>query len=150
VTSIKSSIDFWEQDQPVIEVLLAIACLILFGCISRITLIKGYKEFQITHIYDGAIKRTMLLAFSSETLEKSNVKGFSTATLKYKNYSIRAIVIYLNDKRKIQITPFSHLNFSKLESALTDAGYKYLGTECRIPGLWFESKYKFDDGSIPE
>ncbi|WP_207429505.1 hypothetical protein [Pedobacter sp. SYSU D00535] len=106
-----------------------------------IVLLKTTKSYIITP--DG-IEVINLLTFQKTAISKKEILGFSTSEIPYKIGNFKEILIYLKNGDKIDLMQFAYFNFKKIEPALIDKRYDFLGYEPYI-WKWVNSRvYKFD------
>ena len=117
----------------------------IFGVIFQ-QFFKGFitttKNYLIT---DQTIKEFNILTFKTKTIDKNDIKGFSTSVVPYRIWNFKQVIIYLKDGTKIDIMQFAYFNFKKIKPTLVDKKYNYLGHETYI-WKWVNSRvYKYDD-----
>ena len=105
-------------------------------------LITSTKNYIIR---DNAIEEYNFLTFSTRTIDKNEIKGFSTSIIPYNNIpNFKQIIIYLKDGSKIDLMQYAYFNFKKIKPALIDKKYIYLGHEPYV-WKWVNSRvYKYD------
>lgn len=148
---------------------LSLTCLIIYRAVSDyetngikqwFTLLIGaalfaamfhmfFKAFIATTknylIQDNSIEEFNVLTFGTKTINKGDIKGFSTSTVRYRIWNFHQIIIYLIDGTKIDIMQFAYFNFKDIKPTLLGKNYKYLGDEPYI-WKWPNSRvYTFDD-----
>lgn len=96
-------------------------------------------------IQDNSIAEFDVLTFGTKTINKGDIKGFSTSTVPYRIWNFQQIIIYLKDGTKIDIMQFAYFNFKDIKPTLLDKNYKYFGHEPYI-WKWPNSRvYTFED-----
>lgn len=118
--------------------------LFVLGIIIFIFIKPFVKTTKSYTIKSDSIEEFNFLTFKKKSIDKENIKGFSTSLLQYGIWKFDEIIIYLKDGSKINIAEFTYFNFSKIKPTLIDKNYKYFGFELLEDG-WFYRNYKYDD-----
>ncbi len=128
--------------------LIIILGLSLFGIIY-FTLIKPFVKTTKNYlIKDNSIEEFNLLTSKTKSIDKNEIKGFSTSIFPYRIWEFKEIIIYLKDGAKINIMQFAYFNFKNIETTLIDKKYNYLGQEPYEWNLFKGRIYKYDDYNI--
>ena len=105
-------------------------------------LIRTTKTYTFANDY---IKEFNFLTFSSRTIPKDHIKGFSTSIIPYRIMNFKQVIIYLKDGTKIDLMQFNFFNFRSIQHALNELNYAFLGSET-YKWKWFDDRYyRFDD-----
>ena len=106
------------------------------------TFVTTTKNYLIT---DSFIQEFNLLTLKTKTIEKQDIKGFSTSVIPYRIGNFKQIIIYLKDGSKIEMMQFAHTKYKKIKPALDSKKYFYLGHEA-YNFKWINSRvYKYDN-----
>jgi hypothetical protein len=104
-------------------------------------LLSSAKTFRITGQH---IQQFNYFTFSSTTIDKNEIKGFSTSETRYRLGNFRQVIIYLKNGKKINLMQFSYFNFRNIQPALIENGYNYFGYE-PYKWKWFNNRvYKYE------
>jgi hypothetical protein len=84
------------------------------------------------------------LRFKRLVLQRAEIKGFSLSEYPLRGLSVKSVLLYLSNGKKIELPQFLFFNFKQLAPALEESGVKFLGQEPYI-WKWIDSRtYKFD------
>ena len=104
--------------------------------------IKTTKNYTITEKY---IEEKNYLTMSTECIDKSEIKGFSSSYQKYRFWDFEMLIIYLVNGKKIHLVQHTYFNFKDIEPALLACKYTYLGHEPYSNEIGIGRVYKFDN-----
>ena len=104
-------------------------------------LIKSTKSYRIK---ESGLDVYNIITLTLTSLDKNDIKGFSTSVVPYRIWNFKQITIYIKDGRKFELMQFEFFNFKKISESLIERNYEFLGQEPYI-WKWFDSRvYKYE------
>ena len=76
----------------------------------------------------------------------TKIKGYSSSYYGYKN-DIKCLIIYLKDKRHINMPRYMYFNYRDIEPALQQLNLPFLGNELFVGKYVISRAYQFDEAT---
>ena len=140
----KAAPSFWTNNKSSFKVVGLFAGLFLTVFLPyRLTKLLLTERSNII-LQGGQLILNDAITSKDNSIDKSDLKGFSTSIYQTKAWDFKTIILYLNNGDKLEFPQFLYWNFKEIKPTLEDNGIIYLGDE-PYRWKWFDTRhYQFD------